>query len=120
MKREIDPNFELLVCEYIERFGGNYIGSDDVKRIISAFSWEHRSDFERLNNDYKDIQSLPVLAVFINIYSRKAEREKILLETYQAHLLYMRMLERERDMVAAGLARYDINGLEAESDNSLG
>lgn len=109
MKREIDPNFELLVSEYIERFGGNYISNNDARRIISAFLWECPSDFERLNKDHKDIQSLPVLAVFINIYSRKAEREKILRETYQAHLLYMRMLERERDMVASGLEQYHAN-----------
>ena len=106
MKREIDPNFELLVSEYIERFGGKYINNSDARRIISAFFWECPSDFERLNKDHKDIQSLPVLAVFISIYARRAEREKILLETYQAHLLYMRMLERERDMVASGSKQY--------------
>lgn len=102
MKREIDPNLELLVSEYIERFGGNYISNDDARHIISAFLREYPSDFERLNKDHKDIQSLPVLAVFISMYARRAERDKILRETYQAHLLYMRMLERERDTFTPG------------------
>ena len=37
MSREINPNFELLVSEYIERFGGNYIGSNNVKRVFRLF-----------------------------------------------------------------------------------
>lgn len=108
MSREVNPNFELLVAEYIERFGGNHINNGDVARVISAFFKKCPSDFERLNRDYKDIQSLPVLAVFINVYSRNEERKRILRETYQAHLLYMRMLEHERDMVAAGLVSYGV------------